>query len=68
MATKYVVRLESNPDVWIAQWAGSPGRTNVLATARRYTTKRGAQVGLGMARMRGRKFPDAVVEEVPDAC
>ena len=64
---EYVVKLESNPDVWIAQWAGSPGRTNVLATARRYATKGGALIGLGMARMRGRKFPDAMVEEVQDA-
>ena len=67
MATKYVVKLQSNPDVWIAQWTGNPKRTYFLTTARRYATKHGALIGLGMARMWGGRLPDAVVEEVTDA-
>lgn len=62
MATKYVVKLESNPDVWIARWTGHTRATR-LVDARRYATKRGALIGLGMARMWGGRLPDAVVEE-----
>ena len=60
---EYVVKLESNPDAWIARWTGHTRATS-LVDARRYATKRGAQVGLGMARMWGGRLPDAVVEEV----
>jgi len=66
MATKYVVRLQGSPDMWIARWTGHTRATS-LVDARRYATKRGALIGLGMARMWGGRLPDAVVEEVVNA-
>ena len=63
---EYVVKLESNPDAWIAKWTGHTRATS-LVDARRYATRHGALIGLGMARMWGGRLPDAVVEEVIDA-
>ncbi len=51
---KYIVQLE--PGVWLAPWYGDPGRTLVEASARVYSTERGAKIAAGRA-VRFRKFP-----------
>lgn len=67
----YIVMLEVSRNelsqvllrVWLATWAGDPGRTYTRACARRYATQRGARIALGMAR-RFRPFPNARIVEV----
>ena len=52
----YIVELQKG--VWLAPRKGDPGRTLVIASARVFDSKRGAQIALGMAR-RFRPFANA---------
>lgn len=45
---------------WLATWRGDPGRTVVLASARRYRSSLGSKIALGIAR-RYRPLRDAQV-------
>lgn len=56
--------LELAPGLYRAVWAGDPGRTACVETARRYTSIRGVLRALAQAR-RWRSFPDACAVEVP---
>jgi hypothetical protein len=58
----YIVELEPGT-LWLAPWVGDPGRTCVRESAKRYKTKRGAQIAMGMAQM-FRTFPEAKVVDV----
>ncbi len=42
--TLYVIELQ--PGCWIADWTGDPGRTEVLDSAKIYTSKKAAQNAL----------------------
>jgi hypothetical protein len=42
--TLYVIELQ--PGYWIADWTGDPGRTEVLDSAKVYTSKKAAQNAL----------------------
>jgi len=57
----YIVQLERG--VWLAQWAGDPGRTLVMSNAKRWPASSGALAALAEAR-RWRRFPYAVVVTV----
>jgi hypothetical protein len=57
----WIVQLEAG--VWLAQWAGDPGRTLVRETAKRFPSITSARRGLDGAR-RLRFFPQARIEEV----
>jgi len=59
----FIVELEGN--VWLAPWSGDPGRTIVVDHARKYDTKRGAKIALGVAR-KYRKFKEARVIPLND--
>jgi len=39
---KYIIQLRSDPDVFIADYTGDPGRTILINSARVYKTKAGA--------------------------
>jgi hypothetical protein len=54
----FIVELESG--VWLAPWHGDPGRTVVKKNARVYTSKKGANIALGISR-RFRDFNNARV-------
>jgi len=57
----YIVELEQG--VWLAPWQGDPGRTLVYESAKRYSTKHGASIALGIVRTL-RPFRSAVIKEV----
>ena len=57
----HIVELE--PSVWLAPWAGDPGRTLVRQNAKQYFTRHGALIALGKAR-KFREFRNAVVTAV----
>lgn len=60
-AARYAVVLE--PGVWLASWAGDPGRTLDLANAALFATHYEARVALGGAR-HYRPFEGAMVQPV----
>lgn len=59
---KYIVCIE--PRVWLAKWAGDPGRTLVKESAHCYKDISAATYALARAR-RFRDFPDAQIEQIP---
>ena len=59
--SEYIVEIE--PKVYLAPWAGDPGRTLSKPNARRFKTVRSATFGLYEARRYG-DFPKAVILEV----
>lgn len=58
--TVWIVQLESG--VWLAPWAGDPGRTLVRKTAKHFASITGAKQALVKAR-HFRPFPHARIEE-----
>lgn len=54
----FIVELEEG--VWLAPWRGDPGRTVVISNAKVFTSKKGANIALGLAR-KFRKFKNAMV-------
>lgn len=64
MPPKYVVELQ--PNCWIANWLGDPGRTLRLGNARMFPTRRAAVRGLQAAR-EFRPFKQAVVLSLREA-
>jgi hypothetical protein len=63
---KYIVILEQNfpgENVYLAPWRGDPGRTLVESNAKRFKTKRAAEIGMAKARDY-RNFLDAEIIEV----
>ena len=61
---EWIVELESG--VWLAKWAGDPGRTLVKQNARKYKTISSATIALGLAR-RFRPFPSAAIAKAEEA-
>jgi hypothetical protein len=59
---RFVVEL--HPGVWLAPWKGDPGRTLVLESARRFSSRHGAATALGIAK-RHRPLPFAQIVELP---
>lgn len=57
----WIVELE--PNVWIAEGPGDPGRTIVESNAERFMYERSARIALNQAR-RFRPFPHAKITEV----
>ena len=43
----YIVEIQ--PGCWLAPWKGDPGRTLVESSARRFGSRHGAAVALGIA-------------------
>ena len=61
----FVVELGTSPEAfYLATWSGDPGRTFCLSSARQYETRRGAAIGLGMARSQHRPFLTARIVDV----
>ena len=58
--------IELDPDCWIAPWSGDPGRTLVKESAKKYKTKKGAAIYLGMVKKYPWRngYPDSKVVEV----
>lgn len=61
MTFRYIIELE--PGIYKAPWVGDPGRTTRQGLALRYVSKRGAQIGLGLARLH-QPFSNARIHEV----
>ncbi len=58
---RWIVELER--ETWIAPWFGDPGRTVVMRNARKFDSKRSAELALRKARG-FRPFPYAKITEV----
>ncbi len=54
--------VELEPGVWLAPWAGDPGRTLVKENAKAFHSRSGAEVALSAAREH-RPFAKATVSE-----
>ncbi len=55
---KWIVELER--ETWIAPWSGDPGRTVVMHNARKFGSKRAAELALRKARC-FRQFKNATI-------
>ena len=58
----FIVEISKN--CWLASWAGDPGRTCVMSSAKVYKTDRGAKIALGIAR-RYRPCKNAKIVKLP---
>ena len=63
----FVVRLDGFVGkCWLAPWGGDPGRTVVLANAKRYKTERGAKAAATIAKKKYSWRKIGVVEPAPE--
>ena len=61
--SRWIVEIE--PEVWLAQWRGDPGRTLQLASAKRFRTLEAATLALAKARKYRQFLGAKILEAIP---